>query len=96
MQNKEQSLRIRGETRKVFLHTWDPIGVEDEPNAQDEYDGYIGPVYDLLVSGAPDAALADYLFRAVSESMGLDATRDDMLPTVAALKKIDLILNLGV
>jgi hypothetical protein len=35
------------------MDVWDPIGVKDEPNAQDEYDGYLG-VYELLVSGASD------------------------------------------
>ena len=35
------------------MDVWDPIGVKDEPNAQDEYDGYLGGVYELLVSGDP-------------------------------------------
>lgn len=91
MIDKAQSRHIRCEIRSVFLHTWDPIGVENEPNAQNEYDSYIGVVYDMLVSGAPDSAIADYLFWAVHEHMGLDASqREDMLPTVAELKKINL------
>lgn len=35
------------------MDVWDPIGVKDEPNAQDEYDSYLGGVYELLVSGHP-------------------------------------------
>jgi hypothetical protein len=38
----------------VFLDVRDPIGIRDEPNAQTEYDGYIGPIFDLLSSGATD------------------------------------------
>lgn len=76
--------------RGVLLNTWDPIGINDEPNAQNEYDGYIGELYDLLVSGAPDSALLDYLYWAVYENMGLDASsREDMQETVDALRKID-------
>ena len=32
---------------------------QDEPNAQDEYDGYIGRLYELLVSKAPDVELVE-------------------------------------
>ncbi len=76
--------------RHVLLDTWDPIGIQDAPNAQDEYDGYIGKLYGLLAAGAPDSELVDYLFWAAHEQMGLDSsTREDMLPTVAELRKID-------
>ncbi len=90
MINKAQSRKIRAEIRHVLLRTWDPIGIQDEPNAQDGYDGYIGKVYDLLVNDASGSALLDYLFWAVYEQMGLDATREDMLPTLAELRRIML------
>ena len=77
--------------RHVLLETWDPIGVKDEPYAQDEYDGYIGRLYELLTSNAPDAEMTEYLYWAVHENMGLDrATRADMVTTVEALRKITL------
>ncbi len=56
-----ESRRIRIEIRHVLLNVWDPIGVKDEPNAQDEYDGYIGRLYELLVSKAPQSELVNYL-----------------------------------
>lgn len=89
--DKAQSRRIRVEIRRVFLDAWDPIGIQDEPNAQDEYDGYIGQIYDLLVSGAPDTELVDYLSWAVTEHMGLDRSKEDMLPTLEELRKIKLL-----
>ncbi|HTW78972.1 MAG TPA: hypothetical protein VME23_05420 [Terracidiphilus sp.] len=77
--------------RRVLLDTWDPIGIQDEPNAQDEYDAYIGDIFDLLVAGAPDSKILDYLFWAAHEHMGLDSSRrEDMLPTVAELRKIGI------
>jgi len=91
MIDKYQSRSIRAKVREVFLNTWDPIGIADEPNAQNEYDNYIGPIYDLLVSKADDAALVEYLYWAVYENMGFDAaTKEDMRDTVSALRKIDL------
>jgi len=89
MIDKAQSRRVRVQIRRVLLDTWDPIGIQDEPNAQEEYDGYIGRIYELLACGAPNSELMDYLFWAVHEHMGLDATREDMLPTIAELRKID-------
>ncbi len=89
--DKAESRRIRVEMRHVLLEVWDPIGIKDEPNAQDEYDGYIGKLYDLLVSHADDSRISDYLYWAVHDNMGLDAaSRSDMQITVEALKKIPL------
>ena len=90
MIEKLQSRSLRAQIRDVLLSTWDPIGINDEPNAQDEYDSYIGPIYDLRVNEASDVALIDYLHWAVYENMGLDASREDMRDTVAALRRIEL------
>jgi hypothetical protein len=89
--DKTESRRIRVLIRHVLLEVWDPIGIKDEPNAQDEYDGYIGKLYELLVSHTDDSQFVDYLHWAVHDHMGLDAaSRSDMEPTVEALKKIRL------
>ena len=89
--DKAESRRIRVEMRHVLLEVWDPIGIKDEPNAQDEYDGYIGKLYDLLVSHADDSQFIDYLYWAVHDHMGLDApSRSNIQTTVDALKKIPL------
>ena len=81
--DKAESRRIRVEMRHVLLEVWDPIGIKDEPNAQNEYDGYIGKLYDLLVSHADDSQIIDYLYSAVHDHMGLDpASRSDMQTTV--------------
>lgn len=86
-----ESRRIRERIRYALLNTWDPIGVRDNPNAQDEYDSYVGRLYELLVGNASDAELIDYLYWVVRELMGLDgATRLDMATTVEALRKIPL------
>jgi hypothetical protein len=91
---KHESRRIRVQIRHVLLNAWDPIGVKDEPNAQDEYDGYIGRLYELLTNNGSDPELIEYLYWAVHERMGLDgATRLDMAATVDALRKIPLAVD---
>ncbi len=89
--DKAESRRIRVQIRHVLLDVWDPIGVKDEPNAQDEYDGYIGKLFELLMSNAPDAELVEHLYWAAHDQMGFEAARrSDMLSTVEALRKIEL------
>jgi hypothetical protein len=88
--DKYESRRIRVEIRHVLMDVWDPIGIKDEPNAQDEYDGYLGGVYELLVSGAADEDIADHLWRIVTERMELPAKKSGMTDTVKALRQIQL------
>ena len=91
MIDKYESRRIRVDIRHVLLSVWDPIGIKDEPNAQDEYDSYLGGVYELLVSGASDERIAVRLWQIVTEEMGLSgAKKADMADTVKALRDIKL------
>jgi len=72
----------------VLLDVWDPIGIKGEPNAQDEYDGYVGPIFDSLSGGASDQQLTDRLLFFVNDRMGLTATSEHMQPTIRALRAI--------
>ena len=71
------------------MDVWDPIGVKDEPNAADEYDGCLGGVYELLIDGASDERIEDHLWQIAAERMGLSAAKkSDMANTVKALRRI--------
>ena len=86
----EKFRRAFPEIRRVLLEAWDPIGVRDEPHAQDEYDSYAGAVYRLLSEHAPDKAIVEYLYRVETERMGLpEHDKELLLPVVNALKKIE-------
>ncbi len=56
---------------QILLHDWDPIGISDVPEAQDEYDSYVGGVYRLLSSHCSADEMIDYLFTIESQTMGL-------------------------
>jgi hypothetical protein len=86
---KENSRRIRVAIRRVFLEVWDPIGVRDEPDAQNEYDGYVGRAFELLMSNASDAELDEYL-NWILGRMGMDASRSSHTDIIQALRSIDL------
>lgn len=64
---KYDSRSVRAQIRHILLQVWDPIVIKDEPNAQDEYDSYIGELYELLVSGAADSDLIEYLYLAAHD-----------------------------
>ena len=44
-----QSRENRAKIREILMHEWDPIGVRDVPQAQDEYDSYVGRVYVMMM-----------------------------------------------
>ena len=91
MIEKYESRRIRREIRRVLLEVWDPIGIKGESKAQDEYDMYLGHIFELITQQKSDDEIADYLIWAVNENMGLgQAKKQHMLETVRALRKIPL------
>jgi len=90
MIDKNESKRIQLEIRRVLLEVWDPIGIQNVPNARDEYDSYLSGVFSLLASGASDDELATHLHHIVTETMGLSAPREAMRDTVIALRHIRL------
>jgi hypothetical protein len=81
---------------RVLREDWDPIGVKDEPMAQDEYDCQIGAVYRLLVSGASAQQIAEHLHRIEAEHMGLTGpTPELLLPVARKLLALDVALDRG-
>lgn len=88
---KNVSRQVRVQIRNVLLDVWDPIGIANEPNARDEYDGYIGDVFELLANGGTDSEIASHLLRIVHERMELRGAKlSDMQATIYALRQIQL------
>lgn len=76
---------------EVLLHHWDPIGVRDLSEAQDEYDGYVGGVYRLLLSATSDQLIIDHLYSIEVEAMGLNPReKARLLPVVQRLRTLDV------
>ena len=88
--DKHESRRIRAEIRRVLIDSWDPCGVKGNPQAIDEYDSYLGKLFELLTTGATDVQLSDYLRWVESDCMGLNDCGGKIMPTIAALRTIKL------
>lgn len=71
MKHLKRAQNIQKEIHKILLKEWDPIGVSNVIEAQDEYDSYIPTIYKLLITKSPKHELSDYLFWLETEHMGL-------------------------
>ncbi len=56
--DQEVPAEARTLIREVLMSKWDPIGIDDTPEAWDEYDFYIGTVYRLLIRDSSASDLA--------------------------------------
>ena len=75
--------------RQVLLRDWDPIGVADVPQAQDEYDSYISQICGMLIRREPRHKLVDFLWWVETKQMGLYGSRQ------RTERVVDLLLQLN-
>ena len=71
--------------RALLLGEWDPIGINDVPEARDEYDAYVRGVHKLLAAGKGATDVFDYLWWVETEHMAL---RGDRQATLAVSEKL--------
>ncbi len=87
-ENLERARKLHGIIGDVLLMEWDPIGVQDIPEAQDEYDSYVPAVYKLLASGKSEHELFDYLWWIETEHMGLTGDKQQTLAIARRLHNL--------
>jgi hypothetical protein len=91
--NKYQSRENRARVREVLMQEWDPIGVRDVPQAQDEYDQYVGEVYVMLMDQrATEEAISAYLYDIATNYMGL-SPRPELVERSARAAKLLVALR---
>jgi hypothetical protein len=91
MMDKQKSREIRVQIGQVLWEVWDPIGVNDNPLARDEYSGYVSGVFQLVAGDASDQEIVEHLYGQATGHMGLPhVNRDQIMSTVYALRKIHL------
>jgi hypothetical protein len=77
--------------RRVLLEEWDPIGVRDDPDAHDAYDGYALAIYGLLARGATDEHLGEYLSEAAAIWLESETvSQETVLAVIRALRRIEI------
>lgn len=72
---RDRARRFHAAIRHALLMEWDPIGVRGIPEARDEYDSYVSPIYKMLISRKPRHEIFDYLWWLETEHMGLTGNR---------------------
>ena len=61
--------------RRALLIEWDPIGVGQMPEAQDEYDSYVPQIYKMLITERPKHEIFEFLWWLETEHIGLSGDR---------------------
>ena len=61
---------------KILWNDWDPIGINDEIAARDEYQSYIPEIFSLLIQNKSEKEIVDSLCKIENERMGLECNRE--------------------
>jgi hypothetical protein len=76
---------------EILWRVWDPIGVNDAPEARNEYTTYVPGVQQLLQHQATDAEIMAHLIQIETERMGLLSSPSPRLHAViTALRAVDV------
>jgi hypothetical protein len=73
--NLDRARRYHDGIRGILLREWDPIGVADIAEAQDEYDSYVSKIHGMLIRHEPRHKLVDHLWWIETQNMGLAGNR---------------------
>jgi len=91
---EERAQEIQRQIGEVLLRHWDPMGIADVPEAQDEYESHVGGVYRLLASEASARQITEHLVDIETRQLGFKDTEPGMLiPLAEQLKRLALRLN---
>jgi hypothetical protein len=72
MKMTSEQLKLYKSIDEILWSDWDPIGVNKD-GVRDEYEGYVPQVFQLKISGANKIEIAKYLYKIVTENMGMES-----------------------
>lgn len=73
--NLDRAKLFHDSIKAALISEWDPIGVGQFPEAQDEYDSYVPTIYKLLITRSTKHEIFNYLWWLETEYMGLCGNR---------------------
>ena len=68
-------MSLANQIRQIFVQDWDPVGIKNVPEAQDEYDQYLANITRMVQSQASQSHVAAALLQA-EVNMGLVANEN--------------------
>ena len=85
----KQVKRLLKEVEAVLWENWDPIHVNDCPEAKGEYDSYAGAVFTVALKTRSAIAIAEHLMSVEHASMGFEKRNPKgLLPVAEKILKI--------
>ncbi len=69
-----EQIELYSRLDEILWTEWDPIGVNDDERARDEYYGYLPGLLRLVLDGASATQIAAYLHGITTQQMGLSST----------------------
>ena len=87
---KKRYKRICNEIREILFNYWDPVNIKETGSIGNEYDSYIGGIYDLLMQHIPARKMAKHLSDIEKNYFGFEATPESLLTVAQELVKIDV------
>jgi hypothetical protein len=60
---------------EILWYDWDPIGINDAPEARDEYQGYLPHIFRLAVEGKNVEHISASLTAIIETNIGLGANK---------------------
>jgi hypothetical protein len=83
-----QLARYQGAVKQILLKEWDPIGVVDQLDAQDEYDSYVLQICGMLLRNESKEKLVERLWEIETVHMGLAGTATARERTIAIADRL--------
>ena len=88
----KRAKEIQASIASVLMEHWDPLGVRDIPEAEDEYHAYVGGLYRLLADGASSEEIARRLLQ-LETNLGVSPRPlNALLPVADLLLALDVVL----
>lgn len=60
----------------ILWNDWDPIGVNDNEEIRDEYQGYVSSILHLVTQGADKIKLSKHLYQIETVSIGVSGNME--------------------
>lgn len=79
---------------EILWKDWDPIGVFATSVARDEYRAYLPQVFHLVLDGATQAQIAEYLFALETDAIELSGDRQRCANVASLMLKVKNELGL--
>jgi len=85
---ENQNIKLEPLIRDILLKSWDPIGIGDDDDAQDEYAHYVIDIIVLLYSSKCRCEIFDFLWHLETVHMGLKGNKEKTIKVAREISNL--------